>query len=87
MRISWTEKNKNEEVMEMTRYKRFPLKTIMKRTTSIFGYITKADALEKQILSGQEADEQSRNNELIMITDDREDWEAMIADVCNRPGK
>ena len=29
---------------------------------------------------------ESRNNEFIMITDDREDWEAMIADVCNRPG-
>ena len=29
---------------------------------------------------------ESRNNELIMITDDREDWEAMIIDVCNRPG-
>ena len=29
---------------------------------------------------------ESPNNELIMITDDREDWEAMIADVCSRPG-
>ena len=26
------------------------------------------------------------NNELIRRTDDREDWEAMIADVCNSPG-
>ena len=39
MRISWTEKNKNEEVMEMTGYKRFLLKTIRKRTTSVFGHI------------------------------------------------
>ena len=31
MRISWTEKNKNEEVMEMTGYKRFILKTIRKK--------------------------------------------------------
>ena len=28
----------------------------------------------------------SPNNELIRRTDDREDWKAMIADVCNRPG-
>ena len=29
---------------------------------------------------------ESRNNELIMITDDRECWKAMIVDVCNSPG-
>ena len=28
----------------------------------------------------------SPNNELIRRTDDREDWKAMIADVCNRLG-
>ena len=30
---------------------------------------------------------ESPNNELIRRTDDREGWKAMIADVCNRPGK
>ena len=29
---------------------------------------------------------ESPNNELIRRTDDREDWKAMIADVCNRLG-
>ena len=29
---------------------------------------------------------ESPNNELIRRTDDREDWKAMIADVCNSPG-
>ena len=29
---------------------------------------------------------ESINNELIRRTDDIEDWKAMIADVCNRPG-
>ena len=28
----------------------------------------------------------SLNNEIIRRTDDREDWKATIADVCNRPG-
>ena len=28
---------------------------------------------------------ESPKNELIKRTDDREDWKAMIADVCNRP--
>ena len=62
MRISWTGKNKNEEVMEMTRYKRFLLKTIRKKTTSIFGHINRADGLQKQILSGEEAEEDSAQN-------------------------
>ena len=30
---------------------------------------------------------ESRNYEFIMITDDREDWEAMITNVSNRPGR
>ena len=29
---------------------------------------------------------ESPNNELIRRTDDREDWMAVIANVCNRPG-
>ena len=29
---------------------------------------------------------ESPSNELIRRTDDNEDWNAMIADVCNRPG-
>ena len=29
---------------------------------------------------------ESPNNELIRRTEGREDWKAMIADVCNRPG-
>ena len=29
---------------------------------------------------------ESPNNDLIRRTDDREDWKAMIADVCSRPG-
>ena len=28
----------------------------------------------------------SSNNELVRRTDDREGWEGMISDVCNRPG-
>ena len=48
--------------MEMTGYKRFLLKTIRKRTTSIFGYINKADELQKQIFSGEEAEEDNAQN-------------------------
>ena len=46
----------------MTRYKRFLLKTIRKKTTSIFGHIKRADGLEKQILSEKEAEEDNAQN-------------------------
>ena len=37
IRISWTEKKSNQEVMEMERYKRFLFKTIRKRQLQFFG--------------------------------------------------
>ena len=77
---------------------------IRKRQLQFFGRITRADRIEKQILSGKICGTESRgrhrtkytnslnnfvtriespNNEPIRRTDDRE---AVIADMCNRPG-
>ena len=53
MRISWTEKKSNDQVMEMTGCKRSLLKTIRKRQLQFFGHINRADGLEKQILGGK----------------------------------
>ena len=47
MRISWTEKKSNKEVMEMAGYKRSLLETIRKRQLQFFGNINRADGLEK----------------------------------------
>ena len=107
MRISWTEKKSNKEVMEMAGYKRSLLKTINKRQLQFLGHIGRADGMEKQLLCGNicgtkgrgrqltkytdslnsyTTRKESPNNELIRRTDNREEWKAMIADVCNRPG-
>ena len=51
LRISWTEKKSNEEVMEMAGYKRSLLKTIRKRQLQFFGHIKRADGIEKQMTS------------------------------------
>ena len=53
MRMSWTEKKSNEEVMKMAGYKRSILKIIRKRQLQFLGHINRADGLEKQILSGK----------------------------------
>ncbi|GFO00873.1 endonuclease-reverse transcriptase [Plakobranchus ocellatus] len=53
MRISWTARKSNEEVMEMAEYKRSLLKTTRKRQLQFFGHINRADGIEKQILCGK----------------------------------
>ena len=53
MRISWTEKKSNEEVMEMAGYKRSLLKTIRERQLNFFGHINRADGIEKRLLCGR----------------------------------
>ena len=63
MRISWTEKKSNEEVMEMAGYKRSVLKTIRKRQLQFFWHINRADGLEKQILSGKIGGTKSRGRQ------------------------
>ena len=51
MRMSWTEKKSNDEVMEIAGYERSILKIIRKRQLHFFGYINSSGGLEKQILS------------------------------------
>ena len=46
--------------MEMTVYKRSPLKTIRKRQSQFFGHANRADGLEMQILSGKICETKSR---------------------------
>ena len=107
LKISWTEKKSNEEVMNMSGYKRSLLNTIRKRQLEFFGHLNRADGLEKQLLCGKISGVRSRGrqrtkyteslnrfttqkqspiNELIRRSDNRDEWRAMIADVCSRPG-
>ena len=65
MRISWTEKKSNEEVMEMVWYERF----LLKKTTAIFWPIKRADGLEKQILVGKICGAKSRKRQYTKYTD------------------
>ena len=71
MRISWTEKKSNEEVMEMAVYKRSLFKTIRKRQLQFFRayIINRADGLEKQILSGKICGTKSRGRQRTKYTD------------------
>ena len=63
MRILWTGKKSNQEVIEMAGYKRSLLKTMRKRQLQFFGHINRADGLEKQILSGKICGTKSRGEQ------------------------
>ena len=69
MRISWTENKSHKEVMEMAGYKRSLLKTIRKRQLQFFGYINRADGLEKQIFRGKICGTNSRERQHTKYTD------------------
>ena len=69
MRISWTGKKSNEEVIKMAGYTRSLLKTIRKRQLQFFGHINRADGLEKEILSGKICETKSRGRQRTKYTD------------------
>ena len=69
MRISWTEKKSNEEVMEKARYKRSLLKTIRERQLNFFGHINRADGIEKRLLCGKICGTKSRGRQRTKYTD------------------
>ena len=69
MKISWTEKRSNEEVMEMAGYKRSLLKVIRKRQLNFFGHMIRKDGLEKQLLCGKINGVKSRGRQRTKYTD------------------
>ena len=69
MKISWTEKKTNEEVMEMADYSRCLLKTIRKRQMNFFGHINRKDGLEKRLLCGRINGVKSRGRQRTKFTD------------------
>ena len=69
MRILWTEKKSNQEVIEKAGYKRSLLKTIRKRQQQFFGHTNRADGLEKEVLSGKMCGTNSRGRQGTKYTD------------------
>jgi len=107
MRVSWTERKTNIEVMEEAGYKRSLMKTIRKRQMEFLGHTCRTDGIEKLMLGGKIEGKKSRgrqrvkyldgiknyiaqestdNIELLRRTDNREEWRALVVDVCHRSG-
>ena len=107
LRVSWTERKTNEEVMCEAEYKRSILNTIYSRQLKFFGHVMRRNTLEKCLMLGKIIGKKSRGRQRTKFTDGlnkiaqkrninstidlirrsecRDDWRAMIIDVCNRP--
>ena len=53
LKVSWTEKKSNTEVMEEAGYQKFLSKTIRKRQMKFLGHICRKDGIEQQVLCGK----------------------------------
>jgi len=69
MKVSWTKRKTNAEVMEMAGYKRSLLNTIRERQLKFFGHIIRADGLEKLLWSGKICGNKSRGRQRTEFTD------------------
>ena len=69
IRILWTEKKSDKEVIEMAGNKRYPLKTIRKSQLQLFGHINRPDGLEKQLLNRNICGSESREKQRTKYSD------------------
>ena len=63
MKISWTERKSNEDIMETVQYKRSLVKTIRKRQLEFLGHICRKNGIEKQMLCGKIEGRRSRGRQ------------------------
>ena len=69
LRISWTEKKTNEEVLEMAECTRSLLKVIRQRQLKFFGHVNRSDRLEKKLLCGKINGRKGRGRQRTKYTD------------------
>ena len=107
LRISWTEKKTNVNVLREGNVQRSLLKTIRKRQTEFLGHVCRRRGLEFLSLTGKVEGKRDRGKQRITfldslcnsatggqskglnflkLSDDRDVWRGMVANVCSRSG-
>ena len=107
LRISWTEKKPNVNVLREGNVQRSLLKTIRKRQMEFLGYVCRRRGLEFLSLTGKvegkrdrgkqritfldclcnsATGRQSKGLNFLKLSDDRDVWRGMAANVCSRSG-
>ena len=107
LRISWTEKETNVNVLREGNIQRSLLKTIRKRQMEFLGHVCRRRGLEFLSLTGKVEGKRDRGKQRITfldslcnsatggqskglnflkLSDDRDVWRGMVANVCSRSG-
>ena len=90
MKISWTAKMSNEEVLKITGYSRSLLKSIRKRQLEFFGHLNRRDGIEKQLLCGKICGMRSRGRQRTKFTNSLNKYttwnESPINELIHRTG-
>ena len=107
LRISWTEKKPNVNVLREGNVQRSLLKTIRKRQMEFWGHVCRRRGLEFLSLTGKVEGKRDRGKQRITfldslcnsatggqskgliflkLSDDRDVWRGMVANVCSRSG-
>ena len=107
LRISWTEKKPNVNVLREGKVQRSLLKTIRKRQMEFLGHVCRRRGLEFLSFTGKVEGKRDRGKQRItfldslcnsatggqskglnflMLSDDRDVWRGMAANVCSRSG-
>ena len=107
LRISWTEKKTNVNVLREGNVQRSLLKTIRKRQMEFLGHVCRRRGLEFLSLTGKVEGKRDRGKQrltfldslcnsatggqskglnFLKLSDDRDVWRGMVANVCSRSG-
>ena len=74
LRIPWTDRKRNEEVLEMAEYRRDLMNRIEKRKARFFGHIMRRDGMESIVTTGMFEGRRARGRQRMKIIDDLTTW-------------
>ncbi len=83
-KVSWTEKQTNEAVLNRLQVKRELLSVIRRRKLSYFGHISRHESLQKATLEGMVEGNRTRGRPRIRWTDNITEWTGMGIVECKR---
>ena len=74
LKISWTEKKSNQEVLEMANKERSMLKTIRKRQMKFMGHVYRKGGMEHLSMTGKIEGKRSRGRQRLTYVDSLNTW-------------
>ena len=84
LRISWTRRITNEEVIRIAGTKRSLLETVKKRKLSFFGHVMRHDSLQRDLLEGMVEGKRGRGRPRLQWSDNITQWTGLTFEKAKR---